>query len=262
MGTAARHKNTGDNVIMHRHHDPTAVFVHGAGGGGWEWTIWRRVFAAHGWTTEAPDLVPAAAGLAATRIEDYVAQVRAWCAGCDPAPALIGASLGGLLALTAATQITPAALVLVNPLPPAGIEPRPARADYPDIVPWGRSRSLAGTQRALPDGDDATRLFAFRRWRDESGQVLRDAHSSVDSEAPHCPVLVIASERDNDCPAPASRALATRLHADFHLLPGASHVGPLLGRDAGAIADDTRDWCSRRLDAVTRTRNPRTVNDA
>ena len=47
------------------------VFVHGAGGGGWEWDAWARVFAAEGWRVFAPDLQPAAEGLAATRLDDY-----------------------------------------------------------------------------------------------------------------------------------------------------------------------------------------------
>ena len=49
---------------------PSAVFVHGAGAGGWEWIVWQRVFAAHGWSVLAPDLRPCAAGLAATRFDD------------------------------------------------------------------------------------------------------------------------------------------------------------------------------------------------
>ena len=58
-----------------------AVFVHGAGGGGWEWNIWRRVFAASGWHTTAPDLQPVAAGLAATRLDAYAEQVVIWSHG-------------------------------------------------------------------------------------------------------------------------------------------------------------------------------------
>ena len=42
---------------------PPLVFVHGAGGGGWEWAVWARVFAAAGIAVAAPDLRPAAAGL-------------------------------------------------------------------------------------------------------------------------------------------------------------------------------------------------------
>ncbi len=218
-----------------------AVFVHGAGGGGWEWDIWRRVFVASGWHTTTPDLQPVAAGLAATRLDDYAAQVVSWLHGVD-APVLIGASLGGLLALMAAARVAPAALVLINPLPPVGIEPRPARADYPKIVPWGSRRSLASTLRALPDVDAAACLFAFRHWRDESGAVIRDACAGVVVDMPRCPLLILASELDEDVPAQASRALADSCAAEFRLLKGASHVGPLLGRDASRVAGAVVVW--------------------
>lgn len=53
------------------------VCVHGAGGGGWEWSIWARGLAVAGFDVLAPDLVPAHGGLAATRLADYREQVRA-----------------------------------------------------------------------------------------------------------------------------------------------------------------------------------------
>src|SRR5262249_20334500 len=152
---------------------------HGAGGGGWEWTVWQRVFAAHGWPALAPDLRPCAAGLAATRLDDYAAQVRDWCAGCRGPFVLIGASLGGLLAAMVAATAPCGALVLVNPLAPVDLASRVERANQGDLVPWGRARSLAGTRRALPDADDAACRFAFRRWRDESGAALRDAATAT-----------------------------------------------------------------------------------
>ena len=223
--------------------EPTAIFIHGAGGGAWEWAIWQRVFCARGWAALAPDLIPAAAGIPATRFEDYAAQVHDWCEGAPEQAVLIGASLGGLLAVHACAHVAPRALVLINPLPPAGIAPRPARTDYPDVVGWARERSLAGTRRALPDADDATCLFAFRRWRDESGAVLRAAALGIQVEIARCPVLVLASESDDDVPPAASRHLAARLGADFRLLRGASHVGPLLGRSAAAAAESVARWC-------------------
>lgn len=223
---------------------PRAVCVHGAGGGGWEWTIWARVFAARGWDLAAPDLRPAAAGLAATGVGDFLDQVEAWAA---PTPdLLVGASLGGLLALAVASARPPRALVLVNPLPPQGAGAAPSRAHvWPDVVPWGRTRSLAGTRRALPDADAAACLWAWRRWRDESGRVLREA-AGVDAAAPACPVLVLASRGDADVPMRSSRSLAQRLGADFLAVEG-SHVGPLLGRQAGRLAAQVAVWAERVL---------------
>lgn len=217
----------------------TVVCVHGAGAGGWEWGLWARLLALHGFDVIAPDLMPVATGLAATRFADYREQVVAWCAASRTAPILMGASLGGLLALTAATEVAATALVLVNPMSPIG---SPGAVLRPEVVPWARQRSLATTRRAMPDADDAARLFAYRRWRDESGAVLDAAQAGIAYQAPACPVLVLASADDADTPAVASRALAHQLGADFELIAQASHVGPLLGRAALRIAERACDW--------------------
>lgn len=218
-----------------------AVFVHGAGGGGWEWAVWARVFAAHGHPVLAPDLRPGPGGLAATSLDDYAAQVREWIATARRATpgrgvVLVGASLGGLLALMNRGRAD--ALVLVNPMPPDGL---PGPGDPEDIVPWGREASLAGTRRALPDSDDLAALHAFRRWRDESGLALRQARAGAHCADAATPVLVLASADDQDVPPERSAALSAALHASLLRLPG-SHVGPLLGRQAGAAAAQAVEW--------------------
>lgn len=224
----------------------SALFVHGAGGGGWEWAIWQRVFAARGWRCAAPDLQPAASGLAATRLEDYAAQVKAWARDAD-AGVWIGASLGGLLALTCAQTAAPIALVLVNAMPPAAIIGSVAGVEYAEIVPWRSRRSLASTLRAMPDADAAARLYAFRHWRDESGAALAAATRGVALERPACATLVLASADDAAIAATASRRLAEWLGAEFRCLRGTSHVGPLLGRRAAQTARDVVDWLEGTL---------------
>lgn len=216
-----------------------ALMIHGAGGGGWEWDVWRRVFQAAGWPADAPELVAAPEGLAATGLVHYLDALRGhWPA---PAPVVVGASLGGLLALALAAERPCVALVLVNSLPPLPeAASLPDRA-WPDVVPWGREASLAGTRRALPDADDAACVHAFRRWRDESGRALREAHAGLALAAPHCPVLVLGSVSDDDVPIGCSEALARRLGAAFLRLPG-SHVGPLLGRQAAGAARQVLAW--------------------
>lgn len=219
----------------------TIICVHGAGAGGWEWALWARVLRLRGFDVIAPDLMPLAAGLAATRFADYREQVVAWCRATSSAPILLGASLGGLLALAAANDVEPAALVLINPVPPRGIPAARSEA-WPAIVPWGSERSLAATRRAMPDADDAARMIAYRHWRDESGAVLNAAQDGIEIEAPACPSLILASANDEDVPATSSHALAVRLGADFELIAGASHVGPLLGRAAPRFAERASEW--------------------
>lgn len=234
---------------------PRALFVHGAGGGAWEWAIWRRVFIAQGWRAEAHDLTPAEEGIARTQLHDYVQQVESWARrGAEnrthdalPRAVLVGASLGGLIALLAARRVEPAALVLVNPLPPIGILPRPVREDWPDVVAWGSARSFASTRRAMPDADDAARWLAYRRWRDESGAVLREAVRGVAVDAPSCPTLVLSSEHDSDVSPASGRALAEAYAAEFRLLYEMNHLTPLLGRAAYSVAQSVVDWCASAI---------------
>ena len=220
-----------------------ALLVHGAGGGGWEWDAWRRVFEAAGVPAHAPDLQPSARGLAATSFSDYATQVRDAGARLPRPRVYVGASLGG--ALVAACADDADALVLVNPIPPAPLHAHLPPCELPDVVPWGRAASLASTRRSLPDADDATALFAFRRWRDDSGLALREAWAGIAAARPGCPVLCIASEEDEDVPPAAAIALADAWQASLLRMPG-SHVGPLLGRRAPRVAADVLNWLSGR----------------
>ena len=217
------------------------MFVHGAGAGGWEWAAWARVFAAAGLQVSAPDLRAAPAGLAGTRLADYAAQVRGWLAPMVRPRVLVGASLGGLLAAMNAGGAD--ALVLVNPMPPAGL---PGATPRPAVVPWGRTATLAGTRRAMPGADDAAALHAFRRWRDESGAVLDAAAAGIALAVPRVPVLVIASEADADIPPAAAEALATDWAATLLRVPG-GHVDPLLGRQAPSLASQTLAWLHHKM---------------
>ena len=126
----------------------------------------------------APDLQPAAAGLAATTFDDYLRAGACRPGSTAAAARRVGASLGGLLAMACAAQAD--ALVLVNPLPPSPWCSRLPARDWPDVVPWRRDARLASTRRAIAGCGRATALFAFRQWRDESGAVLRAAHQGIE----------------------------------------------------------------------------------
>ncbi|MGH8029210.1 MAG: alpha/beta hydrolase [Arenimonas sp.] len=217
------------------------LMVHGAGGGGWEWNIWARVFTAAGWSVRAPDLEPSAEGLVATRLAHYQAQVSAQLAALPRPRALVGASLGGLLALRCADAAD--ALVLVNPLPPQPwhtMLPVPRTSDA--IEAWGARANLAGTRRAVPDAGTGAAWHAFRRWRDESGAVIAQARAGVECAVPSCLVLVLAADADVEVPVEACKSIAAWCGGEARTLEGGSHVGALMGRHAAAIAADVVTW--------------------
>ena len=101
----------------------------------------------------------------------------------------------------------------------------------------------------MPDADDATTLFAFRHWRDESGAVLREAWRGVARERPACPMLCVVSAHDDDVPPSITRAIAEAWGADVLQTVSGSHVGPLLGPEAAGIAAQAVEWLNRAAKA-------------
>jgi pimeloyl-ACP methyl ester carboxylesterase len=230
----------------------TVVLIHGAGGGGWEWDHWKPVFTKAGWQFVAKDLVPAKAGLPATTVEDYAAQVVSWVPANAGPLVLVGASMGGVLSLMAAERLsgkrTISAVVLVNSVPPREVE-RPTLTEvktYPEIVKWAGGPRKE-TADAMPDSDEKTIEFAWKRWRDESGKVMNALRAGIPVPAPKAPALVVIGEKDTDIAPATSRAIASYLKADVHEYAGMSHVGPLLGRRAGEVARATLAWIETRV---------------
>lgn len=211
---------------------PTAVMIHGAGGGGWEYDKWRPVFERAGWKVVARDLMPASGGLAKTTLDDYVRQVESWCPKTGEF-VLIGASMGGRIALEVATHLKPKGIVLVNSVPPEGMSGR----TYPMVVKWANG-PLKDTQDSMPDSDRQTILWAWPKWRNESGAVLKAISVGGKISRPSCPMIVVIGESDLDIPPAKSFAVARRFHAKVLKYKGMSHVGPLLSRRAGEVAQD------------------------
>jgi pimeloyl-ACP methyl ester carboxylesterase len=221
-----------------------ALLLHGAGGGGWEWNLWREVLTASRIEAVTPDLQPAASGLEVTTFDEYLVQARAALRALPRPRALIGASLGGLLAMACADEAD--ALVLVNPLPPRPWSASLPLKEWPDVVRWRSDARLASTRHSLPGADDATALFAFRHWRDEAGTVLRTAQSGIDVAKPQCPVLCVVSACDSDVPPELTRTLAREWDAELLQTNSPSHAGPLLDRGAPALAARVAAWLSAR----------------
>lgn len=227
----------------------TVIMVHGAGGGGWEYRFWAPIFQKAGYRVIARDLVPARGGLAKTTVDDYLRQIAAWTPGRRGRLVLVGASMGGPLALAVAGRLRADAVVLVNPVPEIGMR---GRKPSPKVVRWAGG-PFKDTVDSMPDSDDATRLYAWRRWRDESGSVLNRLAKGLNPRRPRCPILMVVSAKDSDIKPALSYATARRLRADVKTLPQASHVGPLLGRDAPKVAAMAVGWLER---LPSRSRRP------
>ena len=229
---------------------PPVLFLHGAGARGAQWSVWRRVFMAAGWSSVAPDREPAPGGLAQTGIEAHIAQSHsaftALAEGRKP-PLIVGASLGALLALAVAARSgaasAPPALILVNPLPPAPWSAAlpPAVAAPGALRRWASAGRFASTDRALPGLSFDARHAAFHAWRDESARLLHEARAGLRLPAPSMPVLLIAGNADAEVPAALSAELAAAWGASLLRLPGA-HLDAVMGAGAAAAAGLALGW--------------------
>jgi pimeloyl-ACP methyl ester carboxylesterase len=220
------------------------MFIHGAGGGAWQWAVWREVFEAGGWAVRTPELQPAPGGLAVTTVSDYVQQLTmALDPAVRPGPVLVGVSMGGLLALKLAERVHPAALILINPVPPAGTPGWPPRSvEFPEVIRWSRDVTLEGTRASMPEADEKVVVAAQAHWRDESGAVLRALYAGVEASPPAVPTLVMVGELDWDIDPRLGSALGQRLGADVMRFGGVSHVGALVGPRAALLARLADVW--------------------
>ena len=229
----------------------SVLFLHGAGGGGWEWAIWREIFAAEGYACDCPDLTPSAGAVSDSGFADYLELATAALACWTCPGVVVGASLGALLALRLSERFADAVpgkisrLVLINSHPPwPESERMPALRESADgLVDWGRRSRLVNTRRNLSDADEASCLFAFRRWRDESLRVLVEARAQRIMGPLRIPTLWLACRDDVDVPAALSESMADRLGGEQLLLHG-DHLSPLMGEQAPAVARQVLAWLS------------------
>ena len=165
--------------------------MHGAGSGPWAFDGWAESFPAV--RVEAVDLHEGL-DVAEASVEDYAnAVVRA--AAALPRPlAVVGWSLGGLVALVAAERVQPDALVLLEASPPLEVQgrreevvPRPgtfdpidAGAKPPPGMPYRRESTFAMGERER--GVSVPRLPASTRTLVVFGDELRHDRGPVLAE--------------------------------------------------------------------------------
>ncbi|HEX4302030.1 MAG TPA: alpha/beta hydrolase [Rhizomicrobium sp.] len=228
---------------------PPIVMIHGAFCGPWTFDDFRKPFEAAGYTVHAPALRHHALGkkpareLGATSLLDYAADLSKFIATLDAPPALIGHSLGGLLAQMLAAKLDTRALVLLAPCAPWGIMPSTLFE-----IASAQTIMLAGNltnQILYPDYDVAAshsldriplpqRKQVFAGFVPESGLATFEImHWGWDAKrASHvkaadvtCPILCLTGQHDRINPPSTVRRIAERYktRVAFEELPNQSH---------------------------------------
>ncbi len=227
---------------------PEMILIHGAGGGSWQWRFWREVLEAENLAYQTIHLLPKEENLATTHFRDYVSQVVAVAQNSPSPPILIGASMGGMLALKSAELLKTSALVLLNSLPPAAIDSwHQKRMRFPEIIPWQSRVTLDDTRRAMPEASDEIIRWAHGQWRDESGLVMRTLYHGIPTMSPKVPTLIINGAADRTVKPIIGEEMARRFASDYICFAEVSHVGMLLGRRAPFIAQLTLQWLAHTL---------------
>lgn len=245
-------KNSFANVKVMKHTLQPILFIHGAGGGDWEWEYWKTYFASFGYTCYAPTLTGNKKNLADVGISDYIKQLQRLTKKLKQKPIIIGASMGGWLAQKIGEIEPVSGIILVNSCPPkgvaAGLWPTKKYSNVPDIIKWSTESTIQDTIDCMPEATKKTIIWAHPQWRDESGKVIRELRSGlpINKKLITKNILVIAGKNDVDITPAVSNELAKYYHADYFEFENVSHVGALLGKRWKDIATIVRAWIDKQ----------------
>ncbi|MDH5216284.1 MAG: alpha/beta hydrolase [Gammaproteobacteria bacterium] len=218
------------------------LFVHDAGGGSWEWCVWNEIFEQYNFHNHAINLQPSALGLQNTTSEDYIQQLIAYSTNLGlSSPILVGAGMGGMLALRVYEQLKPSAMILVNPLGSEALGRPLEEIDFNSII---FNNHQYWTENDLNVPMDDKEKHTGRESRQESGPALQNLLEKTPIPDIDCPCLLLIGEHRQVIPPETGNELAARLNAEVISFEGSNHIGALLGIEAKAIA---RQVCQNLL---------------
>ncbi|MCB9793295.1 MAG: alpha/beta hydrolase [Alphaproteobacteria bacterium] len=200
--------------------DGVVALLHGAGLGPWIWERDQALLAARGFESLALEL-PGHGERAGEDVGyDEVEQACAEALSTLEAPALVGHSLGGLVAQRVAAEVGARAMVLVSAHPPAEVPYRPTRAGVRQMLSrlpalalgrplrFGIEAYLPAGLQLLPEGE---RQAVFERVGPWPGRMVRDLAVRPSAPAAPCPTLVTHGFQDG-----VASLWTARLLADYH----------------------------------------------
>lgn len=227
----------------------TLLMIHGVGCGGEVWEVMRKGFEADGWTCEAPTLFPdlrttdePSGAIARLGLDDYIEDMVCRCRsienGTGAKPAVIGHSMGGLIAQCLAVRGQVSKAVFLTPAQPkdCAVIGLPTAITFGNILlsqnrkkghkVWKRGFSY-GVLNCVPKARH-DEIYAEARY--DSGKVYGDLTDGIEiNEAElQVPTLTIAATRDRATLAKAVRKVGAKyakapVPGDFIEYPDHAH---------------------------------------
>lgn len=232
------------------------ILIHGMFGGAWQFADWQRRLAAAGRSSVAIDLRGhGASGTVADigrvslneYVDDALVVVREF-----GAPAVVGHSMGGLIAQKLAERNAVSAAVLICSAPPRWITALSARL----LVRMARyAPALLFSNPLVPRRSDADALFlgrlpapererVFEQIQPESGRAARElalGAITIDARRVRCPVLAVGAADDRFLPPRIARAIARKYDCEYREY--AEHGHYIVGEPGWErVADDVAAW--------------------
>ena len=158
----------------------------------------------------------------------------------------VGWSMGGLVAMLAASRGSWSACIAFAPSAPASqIDPSvPLRTGEFGPEEYGITSLDPNTQRGMSDLIREERLIALSSLSKESRMARDQRHRGIVIQSLPCPLLLVTGSRDREWPAHRYDGLT--LPADRLTMQGASHWGLMLNRLAiGRAAPAVIEWLER-----------------
>ncbi len=217
----------------------TVVCLHGLGLGPWLWEAWLPALAARHIRVIAAELPGHGSDLDTNAsLADCVAAVNSCLDGLSGPVAVVGHSVGGLVAQLVGVGRDLHALVLISPLPVGNVTMIPERGELlsglklvpalvagrPVKVDWADYR-----RSGLAQLDDATARTVFDRITPWPNRLTRDLvrRPKVDPLKMTAPVLIALGKEDTLAPWTTVRLLADLYEGVCWRYDGVGHMGPV-----------------------------------
>jgi pimeloyl-ACP methyl ester carboxylesterase len=232
------------------------LFVHGYFATSSVFTAWLPFFAARGVPAFAVNLRGRAGSrpqvdLGRASIDDFVDDAAAVAKHLGT-PAVVGHSMGGLIAQRLAERGEVNAAVLISPAPPHGISvmsPRLAIKQLKYLPAIFRSRTVTPARDDLREvvlnhvPAEMQDLILDELVPDSglAGKEMSISGVPVDRERVRCPVLVIGARDDRFIPVKIAERVARRYGAPIQILDGHGHMS-IIEPGWESLADSVERW--------------------